>query len=310
MTDPEKLTHWDSLVEQLGVTPTPEESERPAAAVPTPPKATKGAPPRAPRAPIRRAPADWSQIASELGVDGVDEPPLAPEAADAMPVETCGAEAPAAVPECLSEPESLRRDLVPADSEAKLPESLTRAAELSARAEPGEEKKSGRKRRKRRRRLPQEAEEATVEAEAESADFEADDDFADEAVPEPSHSPEADASDAAAGRSKRRRRRRGAGRAKDAETRGDERAEPDDSARDSAAHHREETSDDEDKNDADPAPRKPGKERHVGIPNWQEAVGILIAANLERRAKNPNGSSRPRGGRSRAGRDKSGETSG
>jgi hypothetical protein len=40
---------------------------------------------------------------------------------------------------------------------------------------------------------------------------------------------------------------------------------------------------------------------HHGIPTWQEAVGIVIAANVESRAKNP-GSPRNRGGRGRSGR--------
>jgi hypothetical protein len=41
---------------------------------------------------------------------------------------------------------------------------------------------------------------------------------------------------------------------------------------------------------------------HHGIPTWQESVGIVIAANMESRAKNPGGSSRNRGGRGRGGR--------
>jgi hypothetical protein len=41
---------------------------------------------------------------------------------------------------------------------------------------------------------------------------------------------------------------------------------------------------------------------HHGIPTWEEAVGVVIAANMEARAKNPGGSSRNRGGRGRGGR--------
>jgi hypothetical protein len=40
---------------------------------------------------------------------------------------------------------------------------------------------------------------------------------------------------------------------------------------------------------------------HHGIPTWEEAVGVVIAANMEARTKNP-GSPRNRGGRGRGGR--------
>jgi ribonuclease E len=41
---------------------------------------------------------------------------------------------------------------------------------------------------------------------------------------------------------------------------------------------------------------------HHGIPTWDEAVGVVVAANMEARARNPGGSSRNRGGRGRGGR--------
>ena len=44
------------------------------------------------------------------------------------------------------------------------------------------------------------------------------------------------------------------------------------------------------------------KASHHGIPTWDEAVGIVVAANLEARARNPAGSPRGRGGRGRGGR--------
>ena len=43
---------------------------------------------------------------------------------------------------------------------------------------------------------------------------------------------------------------------------------------------------------------------HKGIPTWDEAVGVIIQANLESRAKNPQGSGGSRGGRGRGGRDR------
>lgn len=41
------------------------------------------------------------------------------------------------------------------------------------------------------------------------------------------------------------------------------------------------------------------KHEHRSIPTWQEAVGVLINANMEQRARNPGRDSRPRGGRGR-----------
>jgi len=54
---------------------------------------------------------------------------------------------------------------------------------------------------------------------------------------------------------------------------------------------------------------KAAKGSHRSIPSWEEAVGIIIAGNMEARAKRTSGSSssRSRGGRNRGGRDKSGE---
>ena len=54
---------------------------------------------------------------------------------------------------------------------------------------------------------------------------------------------------------------------------------------------------------------KPAKPSHRGIPSWQEAVDVLISANLEARSKKTNGgsSSHSRGGRGRGSREKSPE---
>jgi len=47
------------------------------------------------------------------------------------------------------------------------------------------------------------------------------------------------------------------------------------------------------------------KALHRAIPSWDEAVNMLISANLEARAKNPERrpGGRPRGGHERKGRD-------
>jgi hypothetical protein len=48
---------------------------------------------------------------------------------------------------------------------------------------------------------------------------------------------------------------------------------------------------------------------HRAIPSWFEAVNVVVSANLESRAKNPDRRSpgRPRGGRDRRGRDRGGD---
>jgi hypothetical protein len=48
------------------------------------------------------------------------------------------------------------------------------------------------------------------------------------------------------------------------------------------------------------------KSLHRAIPSWFEAVNLVVSANLESRAKNPDrkSSGRPRGGHDRRGRDR------
>jgi hypothetical protein len=49
------------------------------------------------------------------------------------------------------------------------------------------------------------------------------------------------------------------------------------------------------------------KPNHRGIPSWEDAIGMIVATNMEARSKNPNagGSPRGRGGRGRGGRRRS-----
>jgi hypothetical protein len=48
---------------------------------------------------------------------------------------------------------------------------------------------------------------------------------------------------------------------------------------------------------------------HRAIPSWHDAVNVVISANLESRAKNPDRRSgnRPRGGQDRRGRERPGD---
>jgi hypothetical protein len=79
------------------------------------------------------------------------------------------------------------------------------------------------------------------------------------------------------------------------EDRGGRRAEHDDEPAHADSHEgRAHGEDDEDDDDLKPI--------HKGIPTWEEGIGLIVAANMESRAKNPNpGGNNPRGGRGRGG---------
>lgn len=120
------------------------------------------------------------------------------------------------------------------------------------------------------------------------------------------------------GRTKRRRRRR-PGRKKAA---GDAAAGPEPiesterteagSGKAAAPEDRPAEDDLDDADDFDEARPRGTKKlppSHRGLPSWDETIGVVIAANMEARAKRPavGGSAHPRGGnRRRNGRDKSG----
>jgi hypothetical protein len=48
---------------------------------------------------------------------------------------------------------------------------------------------------------------------------------------------------------------------------------------------------------------KPGKLSHRAIPTWEQAIGLMVATNMESRAKNP-GAGKPRGRGRRGPRDR------
>lgn len=58
----------------------------------------------------------------------------------------------------------------------------------------------------------------------------------------------------------------------------------------------------------DDAPRR-GRQRHRNIPTWSEAIGMIVDANLEQRAKSPSKPQSSRGGRGRGGRRRGGRRS-
>ena len=319
-------TDWSSLAQQLGIDgeqqppqgAAPEaESECPAEAVQTPPKATKA--PAGPPPALGEFSED-ARLGSPLPEVGWTEAAVVSTNPQAELVEPPMARFGAIV-------ESTRTNLVAVRTEPEVPAIRGESAEASGERQ---EKKSGRKRRKRRskpqRPVSQQPAEATAgasEVEGEDLSLSGQPDGAAVAFP-PAVEEESQE------RSKRRRRRRSSAKKKDPsrpKDKDEESAEParapkleaEPSASKSLLEVGERSakpkSDDptaessaEKKSKRDKAPQPDGL-GHRAIPSWEEAIGLVIAANMEARAKKPGGgsSSRSRGGRNRAGRDRSGD---
>ena len=368
MTDPQGPDHWEMLASEIGASPPPpeqkasppepiEEEKPPEDSAPTPPSGTKSSDVARAEEP-RRAPADWSQIAEELGIEGREEPEQLTDAEGDSPLpddlgetladakeeprepespfarsEEAAPESPAPDPasmaasdgspepeigwrEASCEPpepvgEATGTDLVPAGTEARLPGFSDQRAQPPAERE---ETITGRRRRKRRHKAKQDGGEKPAEGPV-------------------AEDPSGGAAGARAStldeetkeRPKRRRRRRSSPRKKAAGRKEDESAES--GSEQELAEAREEleivsevaAETDEAEPDAQGKPgdqkkakadrtSKPAKGAHRGIPTWEEAVGIVISANMESREKNPSSasSSRSRGARGRSGRGRSG----
>lgn len=310
--------HWSQLADELGVVREPDSS----AARPT--------------ADLSR-PVEQSQTAAEIA-----ETPVEPADTSAEPTPVDVAKASAAglaeTPLALREnelaggpPEAGQRAAELAEAYVQPPDRPSEVGfgvgtPAEAGMEPAE-KRPSKKRRKRRRppRVLSDAEstEATgtdsQEEAAELIDQQA------LAMPQPSDSVLRDSSVAgqpeAPARSKRRRRRRGTIRKKGADKReGDasvmemeqepivaqqrSRGPKDSASQSSGAKPRDADSKEADrKKQQRAADDAASKATHRGIPSWEEAIGMVISANLEARAKNPNGkpSSRSRGARARGG---------
>lgn len=167
---------------------------------------------------------------------------------------------------------------------------------------PVEEEERPRKRRKRRRRgrrdrptggaLEEEPVELIEEALEETSEV-----MAEEL--EGLGNEEEEESEAPSRRRRRRRPKRRGRRSEDELAEGDADTDYDAAAEveDRVMEHDEDRADDEDFEDDKPV--------HRGIPTWEEAVGLVVARNLEARSKNPGGGSWSRGSRGRGGRDRS-----
>jgi hypothetical protein len=262
---------------------------------------------RKPAAESQRPQPDWDVVASQLGIAPPEEPA---EAAPALAADT-----PSEFSEALTEVFPTADDLlsepgeiggistVVVEERGLVEESRPAMAEAT-------EKKSLRRRRKRRRRdrLPREAEarESGVETETAEQLISAETDEARQPFAERTLG--AAEQEQEQPRPKHRRQRRSSRRRREPPTSGEgvpaERPEI-------SLEEPPLASDEELLEDADAAaeqqreageqepptrPREAAEERvgHRAIPTWEEAIGVIIAANLEARAKRPGGGA-PRG---------------
>jgi len=220
----------------------------------------------------------------EAAAESRSEPADVPRAQPPSPAQTAL--------DALFEGPALPRDAFAAEKPAAPEEVLPVAeapveGEAEITSETAEEKseKSGTRRRRRRRRKPKDAdhiasEDATAEEEADASA----EDLAPDVVAEAEDSEKLEEH----GRSKRRRKRRGSSRKR-------KKDEPVAAAGDALG---EEAAEGDDSSDEDQAAlSKPSKQKpsHRAIPTWQEAIGVIIAGNTERRKKNGGGSGRGRG---------------
>jgi hypothetical protein len=73
---------------------------------------------------------------------------------------------------------------------------------------------------------------------------------------------------------------------------------------DAADESEEEGLESDGEGDDDDGDGNPGKLSHRAIPTWEQAIGLIVATNMESRAKNP-GAGKPRGRGRRGPRDRS-----
>ena len=306
----EPSNHWAALASLLGAEPAPEEPN------PQPPPPKSVAAPKAPRqaspAPPRK-PAAWDELASSLGVTPSPPPPPPPSPQANVPVKPA-TKPPARPPvEKPAEKAPFAREVAPArevfverrEMVEEAVEEMAPAEERPSEASADEERRPGRRRHRRgrgrdrdrereRRGESSPREEAAMASEEEgSLEFrdEADDDIELEPPFEPAADRDSRSEEEASDRRGRRRRpRRGASSSRD---RGPRRTSE---AKEEAAD--EPTADEsldlrdamEEESDSEEGAARPGLRN---IPTWDEAVGVLVAANLESRAKRPgNGETR------------------
>jgi hypothetical protein len=328
--------HWNSLASNLGAEvsePTPpSEQKKPAAQVPPPRPASR--PPSAKPAP--RPQADWSHLASELGVAAPAEPPRTdarppqpprpqaarPQAPPPPRQRSAPREVPELPPQRVESVQEVEEFMAEEAGEEPIVAELVEGdhAEGEAAERHGDEERTGRKRRRRRRggrrskqgrsATGEEQPRETVDEAAEAAEGAP---IAEQAGFDEAESEGSSSTEERKGRPKRRRRR-GSGRNRD-KTRAPT-GEAKQTAHTDAEHDAEPFIDDDEHDDEelagvagdsdmledDGGDSPVDKNSHRAIPAWEEAIGYIVSVNMESRAKNPK-SGPPRGrGRGRGNR--------
>ena len=340
MTSQDKADHWRDLASDLGAEVPPEKGTeeepkpteaagKPQASCPTPPEPEQAVAPPSdakstplapkPKSPPRRSTPGWATLAEQFGLSPSESSPkkmaevVPPAPESASPVPSAPAEAAESIelPPARTQPRGEKSQGETLPSEEAVGDEVRGEAESST--PEMAERSPPRKRRKRHRRTrksdlvitPDEAAEEEMEilTEPDAIDLFQEDraEALAESEPAPEEPKAEEEKEATEGRSKRRRRRR-PGRAKsvgEAET-----EQPGQRAGARPAEPESVDEDEESDGDEEESSAKESSPAHRGIPTWQDAVGVIISANIEARGKRPAGPpSRPRGGRGRGGRE-------
>ncbi len=339
MTDEGKPDHWAALASILGAEPPPVEqpAKKPPEAAPPAAEAELAEPPRASRTLVapaaQRTVSDWGRLAESLGIAvPLEVPEPAPPAARQV-AQTNVVEVP--LPEKVpASPRAVALESVSAELEAvEVTEILPEGGEVPAGAfgtvdtEAGaveaadreDRERPGRRRRKRRRRGRRPDDATTVAAtEMEDVELELPEALEDAEGSAPLQEAE-DLSEAPAvereeeegserpHRHRRRRKRRIPAREEEPVESGEDLLEQVADAGEELVEREEPgeqeepgpVAEDESSGEVSDLDDEVERASHHGIPTWEEAVGIVIAANMEARARNPGGSPRSRGGRGR-----------
>jgi ribonuclease E len=292
MSEPEKSSHWNSISEEVGVTPSAD-LPRPEAA-PVPADTARQSKDQGTQRPaeVEQPTTDWNLLASDLGVQSAppSKRPAPPPKRPKPPSKRRAAppRRPASPPEAAVPPHQADR---PTERE---PEGVSPEVEKAAQDDQSDA-----------------AGVDTPEGGPMTASFEVMEEQVDFGETEPAGTSK-DAEDAGGGRRRRRRRpRRRSTKKRTAET--DEEVSKEksagatkpESAEDQPAEDQP-TADqpaadaDELQPESDSDTQRPTRPSHRNIPAWEEAVSIIVDANIEARASRPKaGRSRSRGGRGR-----------
>lgn len=331
MSDKNKADHWQSLASEIGAE-VPPEAATPSA--PELPPAEAGGELPARRAKADRAPksarpprrrANWMELAEQLGVAPSESQEPAPTDAATEPL---AAEEPPIWPSASPEPQDwlMQEPLIDTFEGSPAAETARGETHASGDRQGRDESERPSHRRKKRRRRGRESRTADAPSERVSPTESPDAGTVEEAAETPeegassSSTPDAPSRETP-GRRTSRRRRRGRGdrrrsAAESAVSGESSEAVPDDVLAQGPAIADEDVDREEDErstlDEDDERSSTDGGFAHRGIPSWEEAVGVVIAANLESRSKRGAGdaSSRPRGGRGRGGRDRGGRDRG